>query len=101
VLKLKIYKKIEQFINKKNNLQKEIKLIKYCIKEPEFGTIWYWVLTSNTYFRFKVFIYLLGVIFILFIFNICRYVKKYLSLVVFIYIAWFCFSIFYIEFIRV
>ena len=105
MLKLKIWNKLEYF---KDNLQEGIKLIRYNIivfqyhlKEPELGTIWYLVLTSHFYFRLRVFIYLIGVILILFIFNICRYVKKYISLVVFIYIVWFCSSLFYIEFIRV
>jgi len=78
-----------------------IKLLKRHIDKPEFGTIWYWVIRSRLNFTVKIFIYLFMVLVILFLFIIGRTLRKYQSLALFIYICWFCFSLFYIEFIRV
>jgi hypothetical protein len=91
-----------------NDFQDKVKLInyniqiwKYHIKEPGIGTLWYWVIRSRSYFRLRIFIYLIGLILILFLFSIYRFIKEHESLIVFIYIIWFFSSLFYIEFIIV
>ena len=78
-----------------------IKLLKYHLKEPDPGTLWYSWLYSHSRFLYKVWLYFIGVLFIFFLFIIYRFIKQHESLVVFIYIYWFFFSLFYIEFIRV
>jgi len=78
-----------------------IQLLKRHITNPEFGTVWYWTIGSRSYFFIKVFIYLFIVLGIFFLFIIGRTLRKYQSLVLFIYICWFFSSLFYIEFIRV
>lgn len=78
-----------------------IKILKYHYKEPDPGTIWYFFRDSRFLLRIRLFFYLIGIIFILFLFSIYRFLYEHESLVVFIYIVWFCFSLFYIEFIRV
>jgi hypothetical protein len=91
-----------------NNFQEKIKLIhyniqlwKYHIKEPVQWTLWYWILRCRSLYRYRIFIYFVGVSFILFLFGIYRFIKEHESLIVFIYIIWFFSSLFYIEFIRV
>jgi len=86
----------------------KIKLFEYYkflynqnLKDPEPGTFCYFMSISIFFFKIRLYLLLFGVIFILFIFWIWRLINKYESLVVFIYIVWFCFSLFYIEFIRV
>ena len=78
-----------------------VKLLKRHINKPKFGTIWYWVIRSRLNFITKIYIYLFVVLLILLLFVIGRTLRKYQSLILFIYICWFCFSLFYIEFIRV
>ena len=78
-----------------------IKLLKYHLKEPYPGTLWYSWSYSRYRFLGKVWLYFIGVLFIFFLFIIYRFIKQHESLVVFIYIYWFFFSLFYIEFIRV
>ena len=78
-----------------------IKLLKYHLKEPDPGTLWYSWLYSRSRFLGKVWLYFIGVLFIFFLFIIYRFIKQHESLVVFIYIYWFFLSLFYIEFIRV
>jgi hypothetical protein len=71
-----------------NNFQEKIKLIhyniqlwKYHIKEPDQWTLWYWILRSRSLYRFRIFIYFVGVIFILFLFGIYRFIKEHESLI--------------------
>lgn len=78
-----------------------IKLLKYHLKEPDPGTLWYSWLYSRYRFLGNVWLYFIGVLFIFFLFIIYRFIKQHESLVVFIYIYWFFLSLFYIEFIRV
>lgn len=82
-------------------IEYNIKLLKYHINKPEPGTLWYWVVRSRYLFCIKVYIYIFGVIFIFFIFTICKFLRRYQSFVLFIYLCWFFSSLFYIEFIRV
>ena len=77
-----------------------IKLIKYHIKDPEPGTLWYSFIDCRSYFIFRVLIYGFGVTLILIFFSIYRFIKEHESLVVFVYIIWFFSSLFYIEFLR-
>ena len=79
----------------------DLKLLKHHIKEPEFGTIWYWILGSRSYFFIKVIIFFFIALATFFLFIIGRILRKYQSLVLFVYICWFFSSLFYIEFIRV
>ena len=95
---MKFYKKLKDNVELINY---NIKLIKYHIKDPEPGTLWYSLIDCRSYFLFRVLIYAFGVFLILFFFTIYRLVKEHESLVVFIYIIWFFSSLFYIEFIRV
>ena len=97
-----IFKKIfNDFQEKVKLIKNNIKILKYHLKEPDPGTLWYCLRDSRFLLKLRLFGYLIGVIFILFLFSIFRFIYEHESLVVFIYIVWFCFSIFYIEFIRV
>ena len=82
-----------------------VKLFKYHLYDPDPGTFWYclryWIDTSYSYFVLKAFIYFIGVLCTFFIFIIYRFIKEHESLVLFIYIVWFCSSLFYIEFIMI
>lgn len=78
-----------------------IKTLKYHLKEPDPGTLWYCLRDSRFLIKLRSLGYLIGVIFILFLFSIFRFIYEHESLVVFSYIVWFCSSLFYIEFIRV
>ena len=93
------------FKEKVELIKYNIKILKYHFKEPDPGTLWYCLRyclrTSPLLLKLRLFIYLLGIIFTLFLFSIFRFIYKHESLVVFIYIVWFFSSIFYIEFIRV
>lgn len=77
-----------------------IKLIKYHLKDPDPGTLWYSLIDCRSYFLFRVLIYGFGVILILILFSTYRFLKEHESLVVFVYIIWFFSSLFYIEFLR-
>ena len=81
--------------------QYNIKLIKYHLKDPDPGTLWYCIIDCRSYFIFRVVIYGIGAMIILFFFGIYRFIKEHESLVVFVYIIWFFSSLFYIEFLRV
>merc|ERR1711920_732996 len=81
-------------VNSLKPLDYIIKLIKYHIKDPEPGTLWYSLIDCRSYFLFRVLIYGLGVILILFFFSIYRFIKEHESLVVFVYIIWFFSSLF-------
>ena len=94
-------KKLFRLKKKLELIKHNTKLIKYHINKPEPGTIWYWMVRSRYLFFMKVYIYFFGVIFIFFIFIICKYLRRYQSLAFFIYLCWFFSSLFYIEFIRV
>ena len=97
-----ILKKIfNDFQEKVKLIKNNIKILKYHLKEPDPGTLWYCLRDSRFLLKLRLFSYLIGVIFILFLFSIFRFIYEHESLVVFIYIVWFCSSIFYIEFIRV
>jgi len=97
-----IFKKIfNDFQEKVKLIKNNIKILKYHLKEPDPGTLWYCLRDSRFLLKLRLFSYLIGVIFILFLFSIFRFIYEHESLVVFIYIVWFCSSIFYIEFIRV
>lgn len=97
-----IFKKIfNDFQEKVKLIKNNIKILKYHLKEPDPGTLWYFLRDSRFLLKLRLFSYLIGVIFILFLFSIFRFIYEHESLVVFIYILWFCSSIFYIEFIRV
>ena len=78
-----------------------IKLVRYHLKEPDPGTLWYSWLYSRSRFLYKIWLYFIGVLFFFFLFIIYRFIKQHESLVVFVYIYWFFLSLFYIEFIRV
>jgi len=89
-------------LKKKSELIKyNIKLLKYHMNKPEPGTLWYSMVRSRYLFFIKVYIYIFGTILIFFIFIIGKFLRRYQSLVLFIYLCWFFFSLFYIEFIRV
>ena len=97
-----IFKKtFNDFQEKVKLIKNNIKILKYHLKEPDPGTLWYSLRDSRFLLKLRLFSYLIGVIFILFFFSIFRFIYEHESLVVFIYILWFCSSIFYIEFIRV
>jgi hypothetical protein len=49
-----------------------IQLLKRYITNPEFGTVWYWIIGSRSYFFIKVFIFLFIVLGIFFLFIFCR-----------------------------
>ena len=89
------------FKDKIELIKYNIKLLKYHLKEPDPGTLWYSWLYSRYRFLGKVWLYFIGVLFIFFLFIIYRFIKQHDSLVGFIYIYWFFLSLFYIEFIRV
>jgi len=82
-------------------IQYNIKLLKYHLKEPDPGTLWYSWLYSYYLFIIKAWLYFISLLLIFFIFIIYRFIKQHESLIVFIYIYWFFLSLFYIEFIRV
>jgi hypothetical protein len=95
---LKIF---NDFKEKVELIQYNIKLLRYHIKEPDPGTLWYsWIYSRYCYLG-KAWIYFICVLITFFIFIIYRFIKQHESLVVFIYIFWFFSSLFYIEFIRV
>jgi hypothetical protein len=96
-----IKKKIDHFKEFLDLLIYNFKILKYHIKEPFPGTHWYFFKRSRLYFRIQAVIWIILVIIVFFIFNTCRLIKKYESLLVFIYIIWFFSSLFYIEFIRI
>jgi hypothetical protein len=96
------------FLTNYVNFRKKMKLIhfriedfKYQLEDPEPGTFIYIFLHSNFYRWLRIFFYIISVSFILIIFTIYKFIKEHESLIVFIYIIWFFFSLFYIEFIRV
>ena len=95
---MKFYKKLKDNVEIINY---NIKLIKYHIKDPEPGTLWYSLIDCRSYFIIRVLIYAFGVFLILFFFIIYRFIKEHESLIVFIYIIWFFSSLFYIEFLRI
>jgi len=82
-------------------IQYNIKVLKYHLKEPDPGTLWYSWLYSYYRYLYKAWLYFIGVLFIFFLFVIYRFIKQHESLIVFVYIFWFFSSLFYIEFIRV
>jgi hypothetical protein len=94
-------KSYQNLIKKIQLFNYNIKLIKYHIKDPEPGTFWYSIIDCRSYFLLRVLVYKIGVIFILLLFGIYKFLKKHESLIVFTYIIWFCFSLFYIEFLRI
>jgi len=97
----KVKKKINYFKELLDLVIYNYKILRYHIKEPFPGTHWYFMKRSRFYFRIQALIWIILVIFVFLIFNICRFFTRYESLVVFIYIIWFFSSLFYIEFIRV